>query len=250
MSNSHTHDCHNADEQITENVNTVGWSVVMIEATDYLPSFAYTIGLWKSYQHPEIIAFGLTVKTLHIILNIAGENVKKGMQYGTDKVYSDFFTNGVAQLISVDRRNIRDYFGYAIWFNGGLNFPALEVVWADRNNKFPWEVGYEEEFQYKQPLLDRNAEFKFREAHNLGIFTTRQWLEEKKPILRVVHDDDGDWQFLTGDQMPDDIRLVCLGEMVKADSTLNDVFNLDYGEAAERSAVGEVWNRQEVCYDE
>ncbi|MDR0265416.1 MAG: hypothetical protein LBJ04_19525 [Sphingobacterium sp.] len=28
-------------------------------------------------------------------------------------------------------------------------------------------------------------------------FTTRQWIEESKPILRVVHDNDGDWQFLT-----------------------------------------------------
>lgn len=39
--------------------------------------------------------------------------------------------------------------------------------------------GFEKEYIYKQPLLDRNAEFKFREADTLGIFTTQQWLEEQ-----------------------------------------------------------------------
>ena len=247
--NSHpSEDCNKADDKIIGDVKSFGWSVVMVEATDYLPSFAYTIGLWKNYQHPELIAFGLTVKTLHLVLNDAGETIKNGGSYETGKVYSDFFTNGDVQFVSVDKRSFRDYFGYAIWFNEGIDFPALQLVWTDRSNKFPWETGYEEEFHYKQPLLDRNAEFKFREAHNLGIFTTRQWLEEKKSIVRVVHDSDGDWQFLTGNQMSDDIRLVCLEEMLKSDSTLNDVFNLDYGEEAERIDTGSDWNRRAIDY--
>jgi hypothetical protein len=250
MSNHHSKDCDKADDKIIEDVNSVGWSVVMINATDYLPSFAYTIGLWKNYQHPEIIAFGLTVKTLHITLNIAGENIKEGKRYETGKVYPDFFTNGDAQLISVDSRSMPDYFGYAIWFNGGMAFQALELIWTDRNNKFPWEDGYEEEFQYKQPLLDRNADFKFREARNMAVFTTRQWLDEKKPIVRVVHDEDGDWQFLSGDQMPEDIRVVCLEDIIRSDNSLNEVFNLDYGEEAERAGVEGCWCRQRVSYDE
>jgi hypothetical protein len=73
---------------------------------------------------------------------------------------------------------------------------ASQLVWTDRNGNYPWDKDYEEEFIYRQPLLDRNANFKFREAKNVAVFTTRQWLDEKKPILRVVHDADGDWQFL------------------------------------------------------
>ena len=73
MSSSYSEDCNKADNKIIEDVSTVGWSVVMIDATSYLPSFAYTIGLWKNYKHPELIAFGLTPKTLHLTLNIAGQ---------------------------------------------------------------------------------------------------------------------------------------------------------------------------------
>ena len=33
------------------------------------------------------------------------------------------------------------------------------------------------------------------EKFGLLIFTTRQWLDLGKPILHVVHTDDGEWQF-------------------------------------------------------
>ncbi len=97
-------------------------------------------------------------------------------------------------------------------------------------------------------MLDRNADFKFREAKNLATFTTRQWIEQRKPILRVIHDSDGDWQFLTRDQMPDDIKIVGLEQLVLRDKTLNEVFDLEYGEEAERDFVGGKWTRNKVEY--
>src|SRR5690606_25423792 len=129
-------------------------------------------------------------------------------------------------------------------------FDALQLIWTDCNDKFPWEENFEEKYLYKQPLLDRNAEFKFNEPKNLAVFTTRQWLEEYKPILRIVHENDGDWQFLTGDQMPEDIKLVALEELIKRDNSLNEVFDLEYGEEAERDFVGGQWTKNKVKYDD
>jgi hypothetical protein len=71
-------------------------------------------------------------------------------------------------------------------------------------------------------------------------------LEFHKPILRVIHDSEGDWQFLTGDQMPEDIKIVALEQIILKDKTLNDVFNLDYGESAEREFVGGKWTREKM----
>jgi len=231
------------DDKLIEDVKKFGWTVNLIEATEYLPSFAYTVGLWKNYNHSELIAFGLTTKTLHAILNIGGELVKDGVTLKVSCDYDNFFESGQVQLLQVDQRNLKDYFGYAIWFNQTSDFPALQLVWTDRNNKYPWDNGFEEEFIYRQPMLDRNADFKFREAKNVAVFTTRQWLEEKKPILRVVHEEEGEWQFLTGDQMPEDIKIVALEQMTLRDPTLNDIFNLDYGEEAERNFIGDKWIR-------
>ena len=242
MTTDNEHNCIN-ENKFSADIEKFGWTVMLVEATDYLSSFAYTVGLWKNYKQPEIISFGLTTKTLHLILNDAGEIVKKGQTIEVEKSYDDFFENSNTEFVKVDSKNISDYFGQAINFYETKDFPAMQLVWTDRNNKFPWDKDYEKEFEFRQPLLDRNAGFKFREEKNLGIFTTRQWLELDKPILRVIHDNDGDWQFLTGDQMTEDAKLVALEEMTIKDKTLNDVFNLDYGEQAEREYIGGQWTR-------
>jgi hypothetical protein len=215
-----------------------------------LPSFAYSIGLWQKFKHPEIICFGLRTQTLHTIINDVADLVKNGQVIQAGKTYGNIFENSKSEFLNVDKRNLGDYFGTAIDYYNSKDFQALQLVWTDRNDKFPWETDFEEDFIYKQPLLDRNVDFKFREAKNLGIFTTRQWLELNKPILRVVHDTDGDWQFLTGDQMPEDVKLVALEQIVIKDRTLNEVFDLDYGEEAEREFVGGEWKRSIVEYED
>ncbi|MDD4968932.1 MAG: DUF4262 domain-containing protein [Paludibacter sp.] len=237
--------CEHTDknDDFLADIEKYGLTVVLIQATDYLPSFGYTIGLWKNYKHPEIIGFGLNTETLHIVLNDIAELVKSGQTIETYKNYPNIFESGKAVFISVDQKNLTDYFGTAINLYNTENFPAIQLVWTDRNDRFPWETDFEEEFKYNQPLLDRNADFKFIEDKNLGIFTTRQWLELEKPILRVIHDIDGDWQFLSGDQLPEDIRYVSLEEIIKRDSTLNEVFNLEYGESANRKFINGQWLR-------
>ncbi len=246
MEDKKGHNCIGKDELLVltkGNIEKFGHQVILVYGTGYSPSFAYSIGLYNTYKHPEIICFGLPGDLGHGIINDVAILIKKGEKIEISKNYNNIFKNARAEFLEVDERNIPDYFGAALNYYQSKNFPALQLIWTDRNDRFPWEDNFENKFQFKQPLLDRNADFKFREAKNLGIFTTRQWVDLNQPILRVVHDADGDWQFLTGNQMPEDIRLVCLEEMVIRDKTLNEVFNLDYGHSAERKFVGDEWIR-------
>ena len=243
------HNCRDIDKTSSD-IEKYGLSVIMIQSTDYLPSFGYSIGLWEKFNHPEIICFGLKVQTIHEVINEIADLIKNGERIETNRDYDNIFTNICAQFISVDDNNLSDYFGTAIDFYEGKHFPALQLVWTDRNNKFPWDENFEEEFEYKQPLLDRNTNFKFREARNLGVFTTNDWIEENNPILYVVHDSDGDWQFLTGGIIEEQAKIVSIEEIIKRDTTLNDVFDLDYGEEAEREFVGGKWSRRKIEYDD
>ena len=246
MDKEKEHNCISRDEillQSKANIHKFGLQVIMVSGSDYSPSFVYSIGLFETYNQPEIICFGLPQKLGHEIINDVAELIKKGETIKMYTTYDSIFSNSRAHFLPVDDRNLDDYFGAAFNYYNKIKFPAVQLVWTDRNGKFPWEKNFEEEFLHDQPLLDRNVDFKFREAKDLGIFTTRQWLELGKPILRVVHDTDGDWQFLTGDQMPDDIRLVALEEMVIRDRTLNKVFDLDYGYSMNRDFVGGEWTK-------
>nr|WP_315138904.1 DUF4262 domain-containing protein [uncultured Capnocytophaga sp.] len=46
---------------MTSDIEKYGFGVIMVPQTDYLPSFAYTVGLWKSYKHPELITLGMPI---------------------------------------------------------------------------------------------------------------------------------------------------------------------------------------------
>ena len=253
MNTEKEHKCISKDELVVQtraNIDKYGLQVIMVSGSGYSPSFAYSIGLFKTYNHPEIIVFGLPDKLGHEIINDVAELIRNGETIGTYTNYDNIFKNSRAEFLPVDDRNINDYFGAALNYYDKTKFPAVQLVWTDRNNKFPWEDNFEEKFLHDQPLLDRNADFKFREAKNLAVVTTRQWLELGKPVLRVVHDIDGDWQFLTGDQMPEDIRLVALEQMVIRDRTLNEVFDLNYGYSMDRDFIGGEWTKTKLEEEE
>lgn len=65
--------------------------------------------------------------------------------------------------------------------------------------------------------------------------------------MNVIHDEDGDWQFLTDDDITTgDMRIVALEQIILRDNTLNEVFDLDYGEEAQRKFVGGKWIRNKI----
>ncbi len=249
--NKENHHNFRDDKKIMASIEKYGYTIIVLDATEYLPSFAYSIGLWQNFKHPEIICFGLTAKTLGELIRDVADLVKKGQTIETNRNHDDFFENSMVQFIELDNRNLHDYFGTAIDIYDTDTFPALQFVWTDRNDKFPWETDFESEFIYRQPLLDRNADFKFREAKNLATYTTKQWIEQKKPITWVIHDSDGDWQFLTDDEpSAENIKIVALEQIILGDKTLNELFDLEYGEQAERKFIGDKWIRNKFEYDD
>lgn len=242
------HNCIDLN-QTKEHIEQYGLSVIKIESTEYLPSFAYSVGLTETLNHAEIICFGLRTQILHQLINDVAEIIKEEGKLDPNKEYDNIFENSRAKFLPIDKRNIKDYFGVAIKYFGTNKINGLQLIWTDRNNRFPWEEGFEEEFKFMQPLLDRNAEFKFREEKNLGIFTTKQWLENNEPILRVVHEEEGDWQFLTKEIDFENGKLVALEQMILRDKTLNEIFDLEYGEEAERDFIGAKWRRNPIKHE-
>ena len=209
--------------KLVSDIEKYGFGVIMVPQTDYLPSFAYTVGLWKSYKRPELITLGMPIDILHTILNtVAFEGVKKGKSIEMGKNYRGVLEKHPVQFLTVDKRNIPDYFGQAINYYQTADFPALQLIWPDDKGVFPYETG-------------------FREDKLRPVFTTSAWLESQEPIVDVIHDKEGYWFFLPLGEP--DLKLVPLEELVKADPTLNDVFDLDYGECANREFIGGQWQR-------
>ena len=70
MTTPEEHAAHNAEAeaQIIRDVEQYGFHVAQFHGDGYSPSFAYTIGLFKTYGYPELICFGLNLELLHSVL--------------------------------------------------------------------------------------------------------------------------------------------------------------------------------------
>lgn len=254
MTTSEEHEAHNAESEkrILSDVEEHGFHVALFNGDGYSPSFAYTIGLFKTYGYPELICFGLTLDLLHSVLWSGKRLLDKQSAPDESVGYPNFLEGFNVRFVKVDKVRYPDYFGYAGWFYDSWDFPAMQIVWPDKQALFPWKEGFNPDWKFSQPLLDRSSEFRFREERNLGIYTTRQVLEGL-PILHVSHENDGDWQFLC-DTTTDvaDLKLVCLEEIVKRDPTINDLYDLNYGWSAWRESREDEWQRweQELGEDE
>lgn len=252
MATPEEHAAHNAEaeQRILKDVKEYGFHVGLFEGNGYSPSFAYTIGLFKTFGYPELICFGLNLELLHSVLWSGKRLLDKQPVPDQNIGYPNFLEGFDVRLLTVDEARYPDYFGYAGWFYKGWEFPALQIVWPDKQALFPWQDDFNPNWKFVQPLLDRNQDFKFREERDLGVFTTRQVLEGN-PILRVSHDADGDWQFLC-DTTSDvaDLKIVALEEITKRDSSVNSLYQLNYGWSAWRETPEHDWETWQKEIDE
>ena len=128
-----------------------------------------------------------------------------------------------------------------MWFYEGADFPMLQCVWPDGTLNFPWDSEFNAQ---SQPVLADNSTWPFNEAKNLGVFTTRQVVEEGEPIRLVAHNQDGDWQFLCGTTSDaSDALLVTLQSVVARDISVTELADLPPGWQAIRDGQDEPWQR-------
>jgi hypothetical protein len=91
------------------------------------------------------------------------------------------------------------------------------------------------------PMADN---WPFADDENTLAFTQTRVVDESRPILYVVHDEEGDWQFLDGGEVSEeDAALVSLKTIVGRDPSVKVLADLPLGWAAERSEVGGAWRR-------
>ncbi|RFZ92343.1 DUF4262 domain-containing protein [Mucilaginibacter conchicola] len=233
------------EQIVIDNIAKYGCHLTLIESNGYTPAFIYSIGLYQNYGHPEIICVGLDINVMAAIINGAKDMAAAGETIVTGKLYQGFLQDYDVQFLEVQELNYFDYLGFGSKFYQGIDYPVLQMVWPDKQNKFPWEDGFNEDWKYKQPLLDRNANFRFYESETLGVYTTSDALAGA-PVLYVYHNENGDWQFHTSLE-PDinDGKLVCLKHLVEADPSLNSIYFLQYGWAASRADRDAEWEVEE-----
>jgi hypothetical protein len=233
------------DRMLLVDVREHGWHVIMVAADEEGPAFAYSIGLFHNFDHPEVIIFGLGIRDMHQIINGIGEQIRVGGKFGDLDESGDVLESYNVIFRSTARKHYRQYLGYASWFYQGDQFPVLQCVWPDSEHQYPWHPLFNQKLAVRQPVLSDDKSWPFQAGGNRAVFTTKPVTQKGHPVLQVFHDQEGDWQFLCGstNQM-DDMQLVSLGSMVQRDPSLANLADLPEGWYASRDAVGKEWTRE------
>ena len=141
------------DRELLRRLESHGWYVIKVGASDVEPAFAYSLGLYEKFRHPELILFGLDLETMHQLINDAGEQISKGHQYESGQQYGDLLDDYPCAFRVVTREKYGRHLTYTQWFYNGSDFPALQMVWPDMNSRFPWDTNFDERYRQDQLAL-------------------------------------------------------------------------------------------------
>jgi hypothetical protein len=241
-----------------------GW-VVLSVAGEPGPSWSYTVGLSHTIGTPELMIFGLSSDTRHFILNAIGDALRNG-----DLPRSEgFVASGIGsenlpfELKRLSKEWAREFGGIACWLYRNRQLPFWQVVWTDRNARFPWNSNFDVEFLDAQPAgwlppLPPTESYWGRvyvaniwpstgPANSL-VFVSASFHERDEPVRLVKHFEDGDWSFLDGigPYDSDSIKLLHIDHVLDEDPSIADLIDLPHGFEAYREAIGQPWERRQT----
>ncbi len=85
----------------------------------------------------------------------------------------------------------------------------------------------------------------FDDEPSTAVFTTNEVMVGNSPIVYVMHDEDGDWQFFGPDEkvQDQDIMIVSLQQVIQRDPSVLELADLPRGAAATRGDGTAPWKQ-------
>lgn len=134
-----------------ETIENYGCQILCVAGGDSgSPSFAYTIGLFDTGGLPEIIAVGLAHETAFACLNEAADILRKGALL-TEGRHKGLLADVECEFRPVDPKWVKCLMLGGTWFYQGTEFPVLQAIYPDLENRFPEDVDFD--LNFAQPLL-------------------------------------------------------------------------------------------------
>lgn len=141
------------ENKVRADIASHGWSVVKIEPDAVGPGFAYTIGLQERFGHPEVIVVGLPTALAHRLINEVGEAIRMGSRYAAGQRYDDVLREHAVTFRAVPDYQLAAYCGSAQRHYKGHALRVVQLIYPDRQGKWPWAEDVTPTFRAGQPVL-------------------------------------------------------------------------------------------------
>jgi len=137
-------------------VETNGWCAEPVASVEDppTPGYTYSIGFEESYQHPEVVLFGLQPVAARGLIELLADHLAAGgiVPGGT---FVGLLDNDLpSAVVPVDLELYHEMFtGIAQYYGAAKPWRVSQFVWPDRNGLLPWETGFDERLSLAQPVL-------------------------------------------------------------------------------------------------
>lgn len=144
------------ERKIIADIAETGWSAICIFGEPGHPPFAYTIGLFESYGHPELLIYGLPFQAAHGIFSLVQQAAAKFQPFDLGVATNDLIQGYSCVFVEIPQEHYMESVRLALWYYQGNDFPLFQVVWPSQHGLFPWHPDAPDSFRAAQPILGQS----------------------------------------------------------------------------------------------
>lgn len=136
------------EEKVISDISTYGVHIVHVLEEGEYPGFSFTVGLFESCLHPEIIIIGLEREVSHVLLNNLAHDIKRGKSYSAGDYHEGVLDDFLCYFGEVPKSHYKEYMGWALWFYEGDEFPLVQCIPPTVEGKFPWDRDFPSDAEF------------------------------------------------------------------------------------------------------
>lgn len=144
-----------AGKVLQYNIKRYGFGIVY--AYEDVPNFAYTAGIEETWNHPELIVFGLDYEMSTRLLNETAKLIKEGAVFGDRSGRHRILDHFEVTFIEVPRDVADHYLSETADHYDQGQFTALQILWSDSEGRFPLDADCSAEVKRFQPVLSQRG---------------------------------------------------------------------------------------------
>jgi hypothetical protein len=121
------------------------------------PCFSFTVGLWETYQQAEVVVFGLPMEVAAELLDGLTDEADGDRRFRAGEKHDGLLVGYPVRFLELPKERYGEFLDVATWAYEGDGFGALQLIWPDKQGRWPWEDGVREGFAASQPIIGRRA---------------------------------------------------------------------------------------------
>lgn len=146
-----------SERQLLDDVAEYGWHCIHIMEEGKQVGYSFTVGMYQTFGHPELIIFGLSSSVSHQILSIVADAAQAGTPIDLSQPTDALIDHYSCCFAEVPLSEYYEHVGFARWYYQGDDFPLYQIVWPSKSGLFPWHPRSSAEFRAAQPVLGQAA---------------------------------------------------------------------------------------------